>query len=114
MDLHTAFHRTMLDIYTQARKECRYTATYFIQMVTEHGGLEAAKMLLHTNTPSDGFTTLWEHHRLDLSVEYHVLLPQYAPLFTDEERAIARRRLEQYDFTAFPPQQGGSSTEIAK
>jgi hypothetical protein len=47
---------------------------------------------------SDGFTTLWELKRLDLSVEAFVLRPEYAPLFTEEERAIARARLRQYEY----------------
>lgn len=104
-DLEQVFRQAMLDIYSRAKKECRYTATYLLQMVTERGGLEAAQSLLHTEAPSDGFTTLWEHQRLDLSVEYHVLMPQFAALFTDEERAVARKRLEQYGFTAFPDKQ---------
>jgi len=39
---------------------------------------------------SDGSTTLWDLKRLDLSVEAYVLRPESAPLFTEEERAIAR------------------------
>ena len=33
--------------------------------------------------------------RLDLSMETLVLAPEYASLFTEEERAIAARRLEE-------------------
>ncbi len=33
-----------------------------------------------------------------MSVEAAVLLPWYQPLFTDEERAIARRRLADHQF----------------
>ena len=109
MDYEKAFHDSMLSIYRQAKEECRYNATYFLRMVTEMGGLAAARALLHSNNPSDGFTALWEHKRLDLSVEYHVLLPQYRSLFTDEERAIAHRRLEQHEFTTFP--QGATLTD---
>jgi hypothetical protein len=47
---------------------------------------------------SDGFTTLWELKRPDLSVEAFVLRPEYAPLFTQEERSIARARLRQYEY----------------
>ena len=42
------------------------------------------------------FTTLWELKRLDLSVEAFVLRSEYAPLFTEEERGIARARLKEY------------------
>jgi hypothetical protein len=47
---------------------------------------------------SDGFTTLWKLQRVDLSVEAYVLRPEYAPLFTEEERAIARARLKGYGY----------------
>jgi len=46
---------------------------------------------LRKDEVSDGFTTLWELRPLDLSVEAYVLRPEYAPLFTEEERGIARR-----------------------
>jgi hypothetical protein len=60
--------------------------------------LAAARQLLWSDTPSDGFTTLWEHHRLDLTVEAHVLLTEFESLFSDDDRAQARTRLEAYDW----------------
>jgi hypothetical protein len=42
------------------------------------------------------FTTLWEHGRLDPTVEGHVLKIEFAPLFTDADRDQARDRLEAY------------------
>jgi hypothetical protein len=47
---------------------------------------------------SEGFTRLWEEKRLDLSVEYFVLLPLYEPLYSAGERAEARRRLREHKF----------------
>ena len=44
------------------------------------------------------FTTLWELKRLDLSVEAYVLRSEYAPLFTKEERGVARARLKEYGY----------------
>ena len=67
-------------------------------MVAEHGGPEAVRRLLQGNDMSDGFTTLWEAHRLKTSVEAMVLLPWYAHLFTDDERETARRRLTEHGF----------------
>ena len=58
----------------------------------------AAKQLIHTDTPSEGFTTLWELKRLDLSVEAHVIKSEYAELFTDNERQICLERLEAYGY----------------
>jgi hypothetical protein len=67
--------------------------TYFLQMVVEHGGFETARRLLHARKVSDGFTTLWENGRLDLSVEAVVLQEPWSDLFTDEELTIAEKRL---------------------
>jgi hypothetical protein len=92
------FHQAMVHIYERAKKEAAYVATRFIQMVAEHGGLGAARQLLAASSVSEGFTTLWEKRRLDLSVEFHVLLPEYRQLFTEEERRVARNRLLSHGF----------------
>jgi hypothetical protein len=52
---------------------------------------------------SGGFTRLWEERRLDLSVEYFVLSPKYAPQFSGAEREEARRRLRDYKFDFSEP-----------
>lgn len=96
--LEKQFHQEMLGIYTTAKKECGYNASRFFQMIGEIGGLATAKQLIRKAGGTDGFTTLWEHHRLDLSVEAHVLKPEYSALFTDEEKAICRKRLEQFGY----------------
>jgi uncharacterized LabA/DUF88 family protein len=90
------FHQAMVQIYETAKRELGYNATRFLQMVSQDGGLATAKRLLWSDTPSDGFTTLWEHRRLDLTVEAHVLRDEFAALFTDDDRQRARERLEQY------------------
>jgi hypothetical protein len=93
-----AFQQSMIAIYKTAKRELGYNAIRFLQMVIDRGGVEAAKQLLNAPVVSDGFTTLWEHHRLDLSVEAHVLKDEFAPLFTDAERRTARQRLAEYGF----------------
>ncbi|WP_237534366.1 hypothetical protein [Streptomyces sp. SID3343] len=55
-----------------------------MEMVGALGGTEAARQLLRGRDASDGFTTLWEHGRLEMSVEAFVLLPRYQGLFTEE------------------------------
>lgn len=97
-DLEHRFHVAMVAIYRSAKKELGYNATRFLQMLSEQGGVSAARQLLHASAVSDGFTTLWEHKRLDLSVEAHVLSSEFAPLFTDEELNIARNRLAEYGY----------------
>ena len=96
IDLH--FHQEMLNIYRSAKIECGYNATRFLQMVANDGGLTTAHKLLATPQPSDGFVTLWQNQRLDLTVEALILKPEYASLFTHEERIIARERLEAYGY----------------
>lgn len=97
-DLETRFHRAMVNIYQEAKRVCNYNATYFLRMITDYGGLEAAKRLLAKETVSDGLGTLKLCGRLDLSVEAHVIKPEFSFLFSDEELTVARQRLLDYGF----------------
>lgn len=97
-EIEKQFHRAMRDVYANALRECKYNATRFIQMVENHGGVEAAKILLHTPGFQYGFTELWKCGCLKLTMEALVLQPQYAALFTDEEREIAKTRLQDCGF----------------
>src|SRR5262245_30777731 len=106
-DVERAFDAAMVAIYTTAKRDLGYNATRFLQMITDEGGLIAARKLLHASVASEGFTTLWEHRRLDLSVEAHVLRPEFAELFTDDERRIARKRLRDYGFEGDLPAAAG-------
>ena len=90
----------MVGIYKVAKRDAHYNATRFLQMVSEAGGLATARQLLHATTVSDGFTSLWIAKRLDLSVEAHVVKPEFASLFTDEERRTAQARLDEYGHRA--------------
>jgi hypothetical protein len=91
--LHREFEKAMREVYTRARDEAGYNATYFVRMLSELGGLATAQRLLAAPTASEGFTSLWERHRLDLTVEAQVLQPKFAPLFTEEELDVASQRL---------------------
>ena len=94
-----AFHAAMIDLYHVVKRECSgYVPSYFSQMVSDHGGLAAAKTLLHASQVSSGFTRLWELHRLDLTVEAFILQDQWRPLFSEEEVAIAKSRLQEYGY----------------
>lgn len=99
-NLEGAFHTAMVDVYQRAKREAGYQATYFIQMVSDRGGLATAQYLLHASGVSEGFTALWERRRLDLTVEAVMLQERFAPLFSDEEREIARARLAEYGYHA--------------
>jgi len=93
------FHRAMISIYETAKRELGYNATRFLQMLSEQGALVTARQLLWSDSPSDGFTTLWERHRLDLTVEDHVLRAEFASLFSDADRE-ALTRLREYGWRA--------------
>jgi hypothetical protein len=99
--LEKSFQRAMVAVYEDAKRETGYNALRFLQMISNVGGVEAAKRLLHASHVSDGFTALWERKRLDLTVESVVLRPEFADLFTDDELDLARRRLEDYGY--LPP-----------
>ena len=100
-ELEERFDAAMMDVYRRAKAEAGYNLTRYCQMLTEHRGLETARILLHAATVSEGYTALWERGRLDLTVEALIHdNPEYQPLFTDEERATALRRLKEY---RYPP-----------
>jgi hypothetical protein len=101
-EVERRFHRAMIGIYETAKHELGYNATRFAQMVSEQGGLATARRLLWSDAPSDGFTTLWEHHRLDLTVEDHVLRAEFASLFSDVDREQALTRLKEYGWRPRP------------
>lgn len=83
--LEIAFDERMRQIYDQAKDECGYTATRFLQMVNADGGLTAARKLLGTGAYSEGLTRLWEEKRLDISLEATVLDAPWSGLFTKQE-----------------------------
>jgi len=97
--LEERFDAAMMDIYRRAKAEARYNPTRYFQMLTEHRGLETARLLLHSTTVSEGYTALWERGRLDLTVEALIHdHPEFQPLFSEDEIEIARRRLTEYKY----------------
>ena len=95
--LSREFERAMRDACGEST-ELGYYPTYFIQMLNESGGVGAVKRLLISDEPQYGLVILWEMEALHLSAEAHVLQAKWAPLFTEAERAEARRRLEMYEY----------------
>lgn len=99
-EVRRRFEQAMKDVYVRAKDEAGYNATVYLRMLAEHGGLETARRLLASSNVSDGFVSLWECHRLDLTVENVVLQPEFEPLFTEQDREVARNRLQEYGFDA--------------
>jgi hypothetical protein len=92
------FHEAMVGIYQRARKECRYTATAFLHMVLDHGGVETARRLLSTDDVQSGLYELWDCGKPEISVEYLVLQPKWTALFDAQQIARARKRLTDLGF----------------
>lgn len=97
-NLAAQFEDEMYNTYQVAAKQYKYRPTLFLQMIQQHGGVGAAKILVAKDAPSDGFRRLWDLGRLDLTAEALILKPQYASLFTEEERAKARQRLVDLEY----------------
>jgi hypothetical protein len=92
-DLEIRFHRAMVDLYQRAKRELGYNATYLLRMISQEGGLVTARRLVMAEHASEGFDYLWEHGRLDLSVEALVLDPQFKGLFDAALLERAEQRL---------------------
>jgi len=96
--IENKFNEDMKNIYLTAKRDIGYTATRFMQLISQKGGLLAAKQLIAKEGGTYGFEILWEHKRLDLSVEALVLKPEYVTLFSDEERMLCKDRLEKFGY----------------
>ena len=73
---------------------------YFLQMIETHGGVGTAKRLLKASKQQYGLTRLWNLGLLGISAEALVLQECWQPLFTDDERRVARERLKAHGYEA--------------
>jgi len=97
-ELEKNFNEAMFEIYRRANLEAGYNVTRFLQMLQQHGGIETANILINSPYVSDGYTALWERGRLDLTVEALILNKKWYPLFSDQEREIAKQRLTEFNY----------------
>jgi len=88
------FALAVRDIYLRPKDELGYNATYFLRMLSTKGAVQAARRLITSSHPSEGFTTLRERRRLDPTVEAHAIQPRFRSLFTESQLDAARQRLE--------------------
>lgn len=103
-DLEARFEQEMVEkVYRAAGRDTGYWAGYFLKSVKRHGGVGAARRLLERGGVSKGLARLAGMNRLDLAMETLVLDPTYGPLFTEDERAAATRRLEEARAMAVAP-----------
>jgi len=92
-DLAARFQRDMKHAVDVMIRQLNYHPTVFIRMLSDYGAVGAAKRLLATPRYQYGFEKLFEHNRLDYSVEAFVVLPWYQALFTPSEVQTAEDRL---------------------
>ncbi len=93
MAMEEQFHDEMVWLGEEAARQV-YNPQRFKDMVRDRGGLATAQYLLDEPNISDGFATLWEAGRLDLTVEAVVIQERWMPLFTENQLQVARQRLE--------------------
>jgi hypothetical protein len=80
-----------------------YNASYFLQMLNEHGGVQTARILLQKPV-SDGYTAMWNKGRLDLTVEALIHdNPKWHRLFDKKELDMCTDRLQQFGYLPVHP-----------
>lgn len=99
-DAEAEFGRRMTDNLARYQAEANSNSVYLRSMLAQLGPLPTARKLLAAPVVSDVFAGLWERGRMDLTVEALVVEPEFASLFTEDELQTARRRLQQFGYTA--------------
>ena len=97
--LKAEFDRDLRRGILEKESEVGLSSSRTRQMIEQHGGVKTAHLLLHPDRelPPDTFGYLRRLRRLDLTVEFYVLMEKYRPLFSDQQREIARWRLDYED-----------------
>ena len=99
-DLEEHFNGAMFTIYRRAKSEAKYTASVFLSMLNERGGLATAKYLINAPGESTGYTELYLRKRLDLTVEAMVIENErWHSLFSGEELDKAKKRLAKHGYS---------------
>lgn len=101
-ELENQLRVDLLEACRISREELNYNPIRFLQMLGERGPVETAIQLVSSSVPSEGFTRMWEKKALSLTVEAHVIRPEYEPLFTPQIVDMARSRLRDYGYEENP------------
>lgn len=78
----------------EAKRDLGYHAKEFIKMLDTDGGYATVSRLIADKNPSSGFVKLFEHGRLDLSVEALVLESEWRRFFEESVLRRAEARLK--------------------
>jgi hypothetical protein len=79
-------------------KKIGYTPLAFINMIIDHGEVDAISRLINDSKPSDGFTRLCELNALHLSMEAIIQEEEWKTIFSEEERIKAKVKLNKYGY----------------
>lgn len=96
--LRQTFHEELLGLYKRIVKELKYKSPRLLEMMNKYGGYEAVIKMLPTDAHTFDFTLLWEHERLDLSIEALVTKERYKTLFPEEVVTFCQKRLDEYNY----------------
>ena len=97
-ELEKQYYEAVMDDVKILRSKYGYNPKVFLGMISEHGAVETAKRLINSSKPSDGYTKLWEHNALQYSIENRIQDKKWYPLFSDDDRMKAKKRLTDYGF----------------
>lgn len=86
------FERAARD-HVMAITEKVYRPNYFIQLMATDGAYEAACRVVSSANLPEGFQRLLLENKPELTVEYLVTRPEWAPMFDEMILDQARRRL---------------------
>lgn len=100
-DEFTAFLRSKA---MEAKVAFDYTPVSFLQMLGSSGGYQTVSALISRAKPSDGFITLWEAGRLDLSVEALITESRWRRCFEASLLSAAETRLLQAGYVVTVPE----------
>lgn len=87
----------LVDALDVCKGDLKHNPRPFVGLLVEHGPIEAVRRAV-ARPGGDTFSFLWERGRLDLSVEAVMLDERFVGLFTEDERAAARDRLEEFGY----------------
>ena len=96
--LKKAFHQEMINLCKRRNQELKYKSTRLLDFINKYGGYEAAVKYITTESNVQDFAILWEHERLDLSVEALITKPHYEVLFLEDILKYCDQKLKQYSY----------------
>lgn len=93
-DVVKRFHKEMILLCREVESVLGRRPQTLLRMISQMGGVEAARAVVGEAHPSDTFVMLWERGRLDLTLESLVLKEDFRGLFAEALLEQATTRME--------------------